>query len=287
MKKFLMAVFVCLLSLNLSISDAEAARLGGGRSAGMQRQLVTPRPAAPAQQAVPTPSRSAPAGAPAPAAAPKRSWLGPIAGLAAGLGIAALFSHLGLGAGLANVVTMALLAMAAVFAFRMLTRRSTPPQPEAMQYAGPAAAHPAPELPPTPAATPLAAPSHDARVPADFDSATFLRVAKLNFVRLQAANDAKNLADIREFVSPEMFAEIKLQMDERGNVPQQTDIVTLNAELQEVVSEGAQHIASVHFSGMIREEANTAAVPFEEIWHLSKPVDGSRGWVIAGIQQLA
>ena len=287
MKKFLMAVFVCLLSLNLSISDAEAARLGGGRSAGMQRQLVTPRPAAPAQQAVPTPSRPAPAGAPAPAAAPKRSWLGPIAGLAAGLGIAALFSHLGLGAGLANVVTMALLAMAAVFVFRMLTRRSTPPQPEAMQYAGPAAVHPAPELPPTPAATPLAASAHDARVPADFDSATFLRVAKLNFVRLQAANDAKNLADIREFVSPEMFAEIKLQMDERGNVPQQTDIVTLNAELQEVVSEGAQHIASVHFSGMIREEANTAAVPFEEIWHLSKPVDGSRGWVIAGIQQLA
>ena len=92
---------------------------------------------------------------------------------------------------------------------------------------------------------------------------------------MQAANDAKNLDDIREFVSPEMFAEIKLQMDERGNVPQQTDIVTLNAELQEVVSEGAQHIASVHFSGMIREEANTAAVPFEEIWHLSKPVAGS------------
>ena len=96
MKKFLLAAFVCLLSLNLSIGDAEAARLGGGRSIGMQRQAVTPRPAAPAQQAAPAPARPAPAGAPAPAA-PTRSWLGPIAGLAAGLGIAALFSHLGQG----------------------------------------------------------------------------------------------------------------------------------------------------------------------------------------------
>jgi len=28
------------------------------------------------------------------------------------------------------------------------------------------------------------------------------------------------------------------------------------------------------------------AAPFEEIWNLSKPVDGGKGWTIAGIQQL-
>ena len=289
MKKFLLAAFVCLLSLNLSIGDAEAARLGGGRSIGMQRQAVTPRPAAPAQQAAPAPARPAPAGAPAPAA-PTRSWLGPIAGLAAGLGIAALFSHLGLGAGLANVMTMVLLAFAAMFVFRLLFRRNeAPQQAQAMQYAGPtgaAAPASAHDLPPTP--LPMSAGAmENPRFPADFDSDAFLRVAKLNFVRLQAANDAKNIEDIREFVSPELFAEIKLQMDERGNAPQRTDIVTLNGEVLEVVSENGQYIASVHFSGMIRESDNAAASPFEEIWNLGKPVDGSRGWTIVGIQQLA
>ena len=145
---------------------------------------------------------------------------------------------------------------------------------------------------PPPAVTPAfatgsAAPTvATASIPEGFDTEGFLRIAKLNFVRLQAANDTKNINDLREFVSPEMHAEIKLQMDERGNTPQQTDVVTLNAELLEVVTEGSQHIASVHFSGMIREVADAAASPFEEVWNLSKPVDGSRGWVVAGIQQL-
>ena len=133
----------------------------------------------------------------------------------------------------------------------------------------------------------LAAPQPSSRIPADFDSEGFLRVAKLNFVRLQAANDAKNLDDLREFVAPEIFAEIKLEMDERGNVPQQTDVVTLNASLLEVVTDGPRHIASVHFSGMIREDANAPASAFDEVWNLTKPVDGSSGWVVAGIQQLA
>ena len=125
------------------------------------------------------------------------------------------------------------------------------------------------------------------RIPAGFDTTAFLRIAKLNFVRLQAANDAKNLDDIREFVSPELFAEIKMQMDERGNAPQQTDVVTLNADLLDVTTESNRHIASVHFSGTIREVVSAAATPFDEIWNLSKSIDGNGGWVVAGIQQLS
>ena len=109
----------------------------------------------------------------------------------------------------------------------------------------------------------------------------------MNFVRLQAANDAGNLEDIREFVAPELFAEIKLQLDERGKAIQQTDVVTLNAELLEVVTEPTRHIASVRFSGMIREEAGAPAAPFDEVWNLSKALEGSKGWVVAGIQQLS
>lgn len=286
MKKLFAALFMTLAALSLSVGDAEAARIGGGRSIGMQRQAVSPRPAAPAQQVAPAPASPAPAAAPAPAAQPKRNWLGPIAGLAAGLGIGALLSHFGMGAGVANMLMIALLAMAAVFVFKLLFRRNDQPAREPMQYAGvgaPSAAAAQPELVAGSPATPQTSP----RIPADFDSEGFLRVAKLNFVRLQAANDAKNLNDLREFVAPEIFAEIKLEMDELGKAPQQTDVVTLNAELLEVVTENHQHIASVRFSGMIRETANGPAAPFEEIWNLSKPVDGGRGWVVAGIEQLA
>ena len=283
MKNLLVAVFAVFLTLGLSVGNAEAARMGGGKSFGMQRQSIAPKPAPTRQAAAPAPGNPAAA----PAATPKRNWMGPIAGLAAGLGIAALLSHFGMGAGLANFLTIALLAMAAVFVFKWLFRRNAP-NAQPMQYAGagagPAGASFRNEAAPFSSTAPIDV-TPTAAVPADFDVDGFLRVAKLNFVRLQASNDAKNLDDIREFVSPELYAEIKLQMDERGNQPQQTDVVTLQADLLELVTEEARYIASVHFSGSIREVVGGVAAPFDEIWHLSKPVDGSKGWVIAGIQQ--
>jgi len=284
MKKLFLVFCTAILALGLSIDSAEAARFGGGRSFGMQRQSISPRPA-PTRQAAPL-APTAPVGVPA--ATPKRNWMGMVGGLAAGLGIAALLSHFGMGAGVANFLMIALLVVAAVFVFKLLFRRATPPvqaagYPEPMRYVGSDDA---------PAATPLAAAvtgatvASAANVPADFNTNSFLRIAKLNFVRLQAANDAKNLDDIREFVSPEFYAEVKLQMDERGNAPQQTDVVTLNAELLDVTTEANRHVASVHFSGTIRETSGAAAEPFNEVWNLSKPIDDSKGWIIAGIQQV-
>ena len=291
MKKILMTGFVALLALGLNYGEAEAARMGGGKSVGMQRQSVAPKPATPAQAA---PAPVAPSPAAAPAVAPKRIWLGPIAGLAAGLGIAALLSHFGMGAGMANFLMIALLVLAAFFIFKLVFRRNpSATQPavnpaEPLQYAGAGNSGMAP--PPQPVFQPDSVASGSApsvqRIPDGFDTEGFLRVAKLNFVRLQAANDTKNLEDIREFTCPELFAEIKMQMDERGNGPQQTDVVSLEARLREVSTEGNQHIASVHFSGMIRETAGAAAASFNEIWNLSKSTGDSKGWVIAGIQQV-
>lgn len=299
MKKFLVALGVCVLSFGLSIGDVEAKRLGGGKSTGMQRESVAQRPATPSQNVAPAPATPA---APTAATAPKRNWLGPLAGLAAGLGIAALLSHFGLGEGMANFLMVALLVFGAVLVFRLLFRSKTsamtasPP----LQYTGAGASgmptpsdarqgfttEPGYSGENTPALGSPAARTA-ATVPADFDVDAFLRVAKLNFIRLQAANDAGNLEDIREFVTPEMFAEIKLQLSERGGTTQQTDVVTLNAELLEVVSEATRHIASVRFSGMIREEVGAPATPLDEVWNLSKPLVGTQGWVVAGIQQLS
>jgi predicted lipid-binding transport protein (Tim44 family) len=285
MKKVFLAVFVATIALGLSLGEAEAARMGGGKSVGMQRQSVPPKPA-PTQQATPATPTSPAA---APAAAPKRNWMGPLAGLAAGLGIAALLSHFGMGEGMANILMIALLAFAAFFVLKLLFGRKAPAgqASDPLQYAG--AGNPAMGQPVQNVPFGSAAPAEASvqRIPADFDTEGFVRVAKLNFVRLQAANDARNLDDIREFTSPELFAEIKMQMDERGTAPQQTDVVTLNAELLEVTTEAGRHIASVHFSGMIREEVGVAATPFNEVWNLNKPIEGGKGWVIAGIQQLS
>ena len=122
-------------------------------------------------------------------------------------------------------------------------------------------------------------------IPADFDAEGFARTAKVNFIRLQAANDAGNLDDIREFTTPEMFAEIKLAIDERKGAAQETNVTDLSAQVIDVAEEGNRHVVSVHFSGYISEDRSPVE-SFSEIWHLVKPTDGSRGWVIAGIQQV-
>jgi predicted lipid-binding transport protein (Tim44 family) len=283
MRNALIAVFAAVVGLGFAVGDAEARRMGGSKSFGMQRSA--PAPTKPSTAPATTPSQPAAA---QPAAGGSR-WLGPVAGLAAGLGLAALFSHLGLGEELASFVMILLLVAAAVFVFRLLTRKRMP-QGQALQYAGSGAGNAPLRFDAQPAAGGAAAgaahPSATGRIPAGFDVDGFLRQAKLNFVRLQAAHDTGNIEDIRNFTTPEVFAEIRLQMNERGDAPQRTDVVTLNAELLEVAEEGAQYVASVRFSGAIRETEGGAPEAFDEAWHLTKPVDGSRGWAVAGIQQV-
>jgi len=123
-------------------------------------------------------------------------------------------------------------------------------------------------------------------VPADFDVAGFVRNAKVHFIRLQAASDEKNLADIREFTTPEVFAEIKMQLDEEKGAINKTDVVNLDAILLGIETGPTEYLASVRFSGSMRENNQAEATPFEEVWNLSKPVEGRGGWLLAGIQQL-
>jgi predicted lipid-binding transport protein (Tim44 family) len=275
MKRILISLFALFISFGFVMHDAEAKRFGGGKSFGMQRS-------APAKQnAAPTPQRQQP-GAPAQAAPQKRSWMGPIAGLAAGLGLAALFSHLGLGEEMANFLMLALLAMAAFMLFRWFMRRNAP----APQYAGvprnsPAVFDAAPAGMP---GAPVCAAAQQG-FPPGFDAEAFAREAKLNFIRLQAAYDAGNLDDLRAFTSPEVFAELSMQLAERGDVKQTTDVMAVHADILEAVEEGKHQIVSVRFTGQVQEAAGAAPVALDEIWHLAKPASGQGGWVIAGIQQ--
>src|SRR5262249_968121 len=139
--------------------------------------------------------------------------------------------------------------------------------------------------PPTQVPGVTAAPA--AGVPADFDTAGFLRTAKMNFIKLQLANDAGQLDEIREFTTREMYEELRRDLPAGAQqTAQQTDVVALNADLLELATERGEHWAAVRFSGMVRETPGTEAVGFEEVWNLVKPANGSTGWLLAGIQQM-
>jgi len=296
MKAMILALSVAVLAAGLAPTDADARRLGGGGSTGMQRSLptrttptATPPTQAP-QAAQPSAAAAPTAAAAAQAAAPKRSWLGPIAGLAAGLGLAALMSHLGLGAAFGEFLTLALIAIVAFVAIRFLMRRFSPSAsaprmatPNGMNFNGAPAATSAPAAIASTPATPQAT----SALPAGFDAPAFERIAKMIFIRMQAANDSADLNDLRAFTTPEMYASIKLELQERGATAQRTDVVRVDAEVLEVANDAQRQIVSVRFHGLIREEMDGVAAPFDEVWHLVKPTDGSREWAIAGIQQSA
>ena len=268
---------------------ADARRLGGGGSAGMQRTVPprAPTAAPPAQPAAPAATPQVPATTAAAAAAPRRSWLGPIAGIAAGLGIAALMSHLGLGAAFGEFLTLLLLGLVAIVAIRFVMRRFAA-QPAGAQLAGAGAPLPQPATFGAGAgiATGAGASAPAAQLPRDFDAAGFERIAKMIFIRLQAANDSGDLGDLRAFTTPEMFAAIKLELQER-RASQRTDVVRVDAEVLDVASEPERQIVSVRFHGMIQDDGAVAPEAFDEVWHLVKPADGSREWAIAGIQPTA
>lgn len=280
MNRILAVTLAALLAVALPSHDAEAKRLGGGgikRSVPTQTSPQTPpaqQPASPQQAA---PNKQAAAAPAAPAAAPKRSWLGPIAGLAAGLGLAALASHFGFGGEMASLMTLLLLGIVAVVVIRFLVRRFAAPKPALAGANG--ASFRAAELAwnPAPAAAATA-------TPAGFDSTEFEKLAKQVFIRLQAANDAGDQTDLRRFTTPQMYASIQQELLERGGQPQRTEVLQLDARVVDIATEDGQQIVSVRFSGLVREKSEQVAEDFDEIWHLLK---AGEGWLIAGIQQTA
>lgn len=302
MKKLFGILAVMFGFTMVAVEIAEAARVGGGRSVGRQSSGVTSSPAAPAQKAAPAQQQAAPA------AAPQKSgmsrWMGPLAGLAAGIGIAALLSHLGLGEAMASMIGGMLMIMlligAAYFIYRMLTRGKTTAQSSPLQYAGAGtgAGNPTPAAPRIePQAAPFtgnAAPGSlgatlggatttPSRWPADFDAGEFERQALLNFQRVQAANDAGDAATLRDFLTPELYRQLESEMKSAWGTPQKTETVGVTAQVLDVVTENTLYVVSVRFAGEIRE--NGVLNPLNEVWHLEKPVDGSSGWRVAGIQQ--
>jgi predicted lipid-binding transport protein (Tim44 family) len=278
MKKFLMSLIIALTCMSLLSTVAEAKRLGGGSSFGKSRAM-------PAKQA-----QRAPAATPAPApASTGNKWMGPLAGLAIGAGLATMFAG-GMGGmgGLGGAMGSILMALLAAGVVMFLISKFKKSQQPNMQLAGGPAAFNAPETTARPsyagAASGASVPSAG-DIPHDFPVDSFLRNAKSSFIRLQAANDRKDINDVREYTTPEVFAEISMQMQERGNAVQKTEVIVINAELLEVANEGNYSIASVRFTGQLSENGGIAE-NVDEIWHIQKHLqEANAPWLLAGIQQ--
>lgn len=275
----------------------------------------------PAQSTAASPVAAKPAAAPA-AAQPKRPWGAMLGGLAAGLGLAWLASSLGLGEGFAQFLLILLAGVVVVAVIGMIRRSraaSTPAlrSPLAFQGAGapnePAAARsyspqnvgndasarpwestafggsPAPAQSGSLIGSALSGPQTWG-VPADFDVEGFLRASKANFVKLQDAWDRADIPALRAMMTDDMIGQIQTQLVEReghtGNASNQTEVVMLEAQLLGIEELDGEYMASVEFSGMIREEPAAGPNPFREVWNITRPKAGPGGWLVAGVQAL-
>lgn len=291
--------------------DAEARRMGGGSSFGRQSSNVTQQRQATTPPAATTTQRSATSAAPAAGAAAAGTaaktgmsrFLGPIAGIAAGLGIAALLSHMGLSGAFLEMMSSLLLIGLLVFAVLFIVRRLRGGAARtATQAAGAGGMQrsaevwqPASGAPAQPAATPGASVAADAApvaspvdeswfIPGDFDTPAFLANAKQQFAQIQRIWDSGDVSQLSDYLTDDLIAEIKPQIEARGGKAEHTEIVLLTAELLGIETVSGGHLASVRYSGMLREAPGAEAFRFEEVWNLYK-ADG-QGWLLAGIQQI-
>ena len=300
-KHFFKATLLSLTLIFATVGHVDAARLGGGKSVGRAPSAPIQKQAAPVQKPAQQAQPAAPAPAPqAPAPSRFGGMGGILGGLAAGLGIGYLLSHFGLCEAASSLITGLLIAVLAGFAIMFVMRKLMPKMSSAgqspnlssngMQRTG---------LDQTPRQEPAFTPAANAfggvsaepepfqsTLPPGFDQQTFLENAKQYFATLQKAWDQGDLASLREFTTPEMFATIQQDLAGRTDASNQTDVVTINAQLLGIETADGHYFCSVQFSGMIREQQGAPASDFSEIWNLSKPVEGPGGWVLAGITQL-
>lgn len=317
-------LLVCAMAIGAQ--DASAKRMGGGLSFGKQSGNVTQRSTAPTSTPQQAPAQSAttrPTASPAAATTPKRPWGAMLGGLAAGLGLAWLASSLGLGEGFAQVLLLILVVGLGIAVVRLFMRRQRPATTAsgmAYQVAGGGSAqattprgyspknvgndasarpwerHSAPAEVGSSASSggsmigSALAGSQSWGVPAGFDAEGFLKASKANFISLQDAWDRSDIPSLRAMMTDSMLEQIKGQLAEReragGSVVNKTEVVMLDAQLLGIEELDDEYMASVEFSGLIREDVSAGPNPFREVWNITRPKSGPGGWLVAGVQAL-
>jgi predicted lipid-binding transport protein (Tim44 family) len=230
-------------------------------------------------------------------------------GLAAGLGLAALASHLGFGEELMSFILMALLAVVAFVVIRMIFFRNRGPQPmpagaagamggASMRSGGNNQFRAGLDQPPAAASGALGGWGQPAVQPQDmgveqpsaYEVEQFLSVAKGQFTSLQKLWDTGDMGQIRGFCTAAMAIDLERQLQDRAGAANETSVVSIEAEwlgLTHAIDDDGRDVeeALIGFTGLIRESADGAAEPFSEVWMLHKRRDNSSGWLLAGITQ--
>jgi predicted lipid-binding transport protein (Tim44 family) len=314
-----MKLWTLILASALALTSLHAdasKRLGGGKSVGQQSNSATQsqaaKPAAPAQ-ATPAPAAAQPQ---------RRPWGAMLGGLAAGLGLAWLAHSMGLGAEFGQFLMFGLLALVIMMVVGYFMRRRqarSAPSPFAFEGAGaPAQPQSPPQYnprnvgndasarpwegqtasfePATPARQGLSIGSGVAGsattwgIPADFDVEGFVAAAKQNFVHLQDAWDRSDIPALKAMMTDTMLDEIKVQLAERESLApgqvNKTEVVSLQAQLLGIEELENDFLASIEFTGLIREDPSAGPSPFREIWNMGRPKQGQMGWLVAGVQAL-
>ena len=319
-------IFSVIVAFTLSLAgiNAEAKRLGGGGSVGKQSSNVTQRQAAP-PAAAPAAPAAAPAAAPKKPWGAMLGGLAAglgLAWLASSLGLGGAFSQIIMFALLALVVMVVIGFVMRKFKGQNNGQggNAQSQTPFAFQGAGSPAAATTPKnySPENVGNDASARPwersgmafdataagaantgsmigsgltgSQSWGVPAGFDAEGFLKACKANFLTLQDAWDRSDIQNLRAMMTDEMLDQIKVQLSDReshtGGGTNKTDVVMLEAQLLGIEELSDVYMASVEFSGMIREDASAGANPFREVWNMTKPRDGKGGWLVAGVQAL-
>jgi predicted lipid-binding transport protein (Tim44 family) len=259
MRKIILMCILFCMTMACMVTTVEAGRFGGGKSFGMSRSI--------------SPSRYSNFGSTTQRSTTSTNrWLGPLAGLAAGGLLASLFMGHGLGAGM---MSWLLVGFAIFFIIRLLKGMQSSNRFQAQTMSN--------NVMPLKAAENNMMGTIAANSSSTFDEPAFLRQAKATFIRLQTAYDNKNLSDIRTFTSPEVFAEIQLQLQERGDASNVTDVLNIHGELADLNITSDDIIASVKFTGKICEN-NAAPIDIQETWHFQQDKN-QIDWKLMGIQQ--
>ena len=301
-----LSVALALLMVFSSFTAEAAKRMGSGKSFGKQSNNVSQTQGAkPAQNAAPA-TPATPAGA----APQRRPWGAMLGGLAAGLGLAWLASSMGFGEELGQFMMFGLIALVIMMAVGYFMRRRAAAQnpvantsPLAFQGAGvtPPVHQQTTQFNANPNATHSSSGSMIGSavsgfqptwsIPAGFDVNGFLHHAKENFVTMQDAWDRSDTASLRNLMTDDMLIEIKAQIAERDATSSlghmtKTEVVSLEAKLLGIEESYDSHLASVEFSGMIREDVGAQAETFKEVWNMSLSKAANSGWLVAGIQAI-
>lgn len=298
MKRF-WAFLAILLSFTLTVEVAHAKRFGGGKSFGRSYQTAPSQPSKSSmdnsyqrQQAAPAPTQ----------AASKRGGLmkGLLGGLLAGGLIAALF---GMGAfdgiQLMDILIIAVIAFVLFKLFRAFAQKQAPAMRREPAYAGASAGgYSAPQQPVfgsgqgerfggsgAAAAAPVSnAPDVPFNLPMGFDVAAFLNGAKEHYRTLQEAWNKNDLSKIQEYVTPELFQELKT---ERATLAgeQHTEVLSVEAELVRAEQMFGNAEVSIRFTGRYRDAVEGVEEAFTDIWHLERDFSKTDApWYVTGIQ---